>query len=65
MISGAITVVVWANIEVKDPNHILNLYEIIPGFLINLILTIVVSLLTKPKQEMIDEFEKAKQLAKE
>ncbi|MGM8215878.1 sodium/proline symporter PutP [Bacillaceae bacterium W0354] len=66
MIAGAVTVVIWGNIKIEDnPNHILNLYEIVPGFLINLLLAVVISLLTQPKPEMLEEFDKAKKLAQE
>ncbi|MRG87409.1 sodium/proline symporter PutP [Salinibacillus xinjiangensis] len=61
MIAGAVTVVVWANIK----GGIFELYEIVPGFLLNLVLAVVLSLATSPKPEMEEEFEKARQMAQE
>lgn len=59
MIAGAVTVVVWGNLS----GGIFDLYEIVPGFLLNLILAVVVSLFTKVKPEMEEEFERARQMA--
>lgn len=59
MIAGAVTVVVWGNMS----GGIFDLYEIVPGFLLNLILAVVVSLFTKVKPEMEEEFERARQMA--
>src|SRR5690625_2529627 len=47
MIVGAITVLIWGNIDALSGT----LYEIVPGFLLNLIVTVVVSLLTYKKDE--------------
>ncbi len=60
MLAGAVTVVVWGNME----GGIFDLYEIVPGFLLNLVLAVIVSLMTKTKPEMEEEFEKARELAK-
>ncbi|MER2261859.1 MAG: sodium/proline symporter PutP [Psychrobacillus sp.] len=62
MVVGAVTVVVWkANETLKDA-----LYEIVPGFLLALIVTVVVSLLTyKPNAEIEKEFDETVQLLKE
>lgn len=42
MITGAVVVFVWGNVEVLTSN----MYEIVPGFLANLLVTVVVSRLT-------------------
>ena len=62
MVVGAVTVVIWkANETLKDA-----LYEIVPGFLLALIVTVVVSLLTyKPNAEIEKEFDDTVQLLKE
>jgi sodium/proline symporter len=60
MIAGAATVFVWGNIEQLSSS----LYEIVPGFVLNLIVAVVVSLLTPmPPREIADEFEAARQAA--
>ncbi len=62
MVMGAVTVAVWGNID----GGMFNLYEIIPGFLVNMIVTIVVSLLTyKPNAIIEREFEMAEELSKD
>ncbi|GAA0497495.1 sodium/proline symporter PutP [Salinibacillus aidingensis] len=60
MITGAVTVVVWANLT----GGIFELYEIVPGFLLNMILTIGISLFTKTKPEMDKEFDEARSIAR-
>ncbi len=58
--TSAATVFIWGNSPLGDV-----LYEIIPGFAINLIVTIVVSLLTYKRNESIElEFDQAVALAK-
>jgi len=60
MIAGAITVVVWKQLS----GGIFDLYEILPGFLVNLVVAVVISLATpKPGQEIDDEFDRAVELA--
>lgn len=60
MLSGTITVVVWASIPILKNT----LYEIVPGFLICTIAIVVTSLLTAPpSKEMNKVFEKNKQIA--
>ncbi|OYD09586.1 sodium/proline symporter PutP [Paludifilum halophilum] len=55
MVSGAVTVIVWEQIEAFDA-----IYEIIPGFIACMITIIAVSLLTKkPTAEMESEFDQA------
>ncbi|WP_391206278.1 sodium/proline symporter PutP [Psychrobacillus sp. L4] len=61
MIVGAITVVIWGSIESLSSN----LYEIIPGFILCLIVTVVVSLMTyKPNAEIEREFDETLRLLK-
>ncbi|MGV2942482.1 sodium/proline symporter PutP [Mesobacillus sp. LC4] len=53
MIAGAATVVIWSNVGLSDV-----MYEIVPGFIINLVISVVVSLLTyKPNPEIEKEFD--------
>lgn len=52
MIMGAVTVFIWGNTELSSI-----LYEIVPGFLLNLIVAVVVSNITyKPNKEIEEEF---------
>ena len=70
LISGGITVILWHNanailtkLNVANPPAIFSVYEILPGFLICLIFTVVFSLLQKQKDpEMLAEFDKYKAL---
>ncbi|WP_071458421.1 sodium/proline symporter PutP [Bacillus massilinigeriensis] len=66
MIAGAVTVIVWSNFKL---DHFLfgeTLYEIVPGFLINLLVSIVVSLATfKHNKEIEKEFDESVKLLKE
>jgi sodium/proline symporter len=68
MIVGAVTVVVWkilstdklneAGEVIKEAVIPFSLYEIVPGFLLGLVVIVAVSLATKaPQQEILDEFE--------
>lgn len=50
MVVGAITVLIWGNVEALTGT----LYEIVPGFLLNLIVTVVVSLMTYKKNDEIE-----------
>lgn len=60
ILGGAITVIVWHNLK----GGIFNLYEILPGFLMCLLLAVVVSLLDKNKDpDMLMDFDKYKKLA--
>lgn len=60
MISGAITVIVWKNIGLGE-----TLYEIVPGFIVNLLVSVIVSLLTyKFNQEIDNEFSESVRLLK-
>ncbi len=51
MISGAITVIIWGNIDVLKNN----LYEIVPGFLLCLVLAVVVSKMTYKDNPVIEQ----------
>ncbi|MDR0627279.1 MAG: sodium/proline symporter PutP [Bifidobacteriaceae bacterium] len=60
MVTGAVTVFIWGNIPVLTEN----LYEILPGFVLNLVVALIVSALTaKPSSAVTDEFESARQAA--
>ncbi|WP_428910681.1 sodium/proline symporter PutP [Niallia sp. Krafla_26] len=54
MVTGAITVIVWANLTESGVIPF-SLYEIVPGFIINLVFSIVVSLLTYKRNETIEQ----------
>ncbi|MDC4232588.1 sodium/proline symporter PutP [Actinomyces sp. B33] len=56
MVVGAITVGIWGNVS----GGIFDLYEIVPGFLLNLAVAVAVSLATwKPNPQIDDEFDQA------
>ncbi len=56
MIAGAVTVGVWGNLS----GGLWDLYEILPGFLLNLLFAVVVSKMTyKPNEEIEKEFDEA------
>lgn len=60
MIAGAVTVIIWKNAGLGD-----TLYEIVPGFAINLILAVIVSLITYRHNETIEkEFDESVRLLK-
>ena len=60
IIGGAVTVIVWHNLH----GGIFDLYEILPGFLVCLILAVIVSLLDKNKDpEMLADFDRYRKLA--
>lgn len=57
MVSGGIMVFVWKYL-VRPMGGVLDFYELLPAFLVSLIMTIVVSLVTKsPDKEILEEFE--------
>lgn len=56
LISGGITVVVWHNLH----GGIFDVYEILPTFIVCLVVTVVVSLFTKKDPEVLATFEKYK-----
>lgn len=62
MIGGGVTIYVWHYL-VKPMGGLLGIYELLPGFLVGLILCVVVSLVTAAPDASIEaEFDEAKQL---
>lgn len=62
LITGGITVIAWHNIP-ASVNPIFGLYEILPAFIICMLVTVVVSLLDKNKDpEMLAEFDAYKKM---
>lgn len=62
MVVGAVTVMVWGNVQVLTGT----IYEIVPGFLLNLLVTVVVSLMTyKENPEITHEFDETVRLLQE
>ncbi|MEK4382307.1 sodium/proline symporter PutP [Aeribacillus sp. FSL K6-2848] len=58
MIVGAVTVFIWGNSALSD-----TLYEIVPGFLLNVLVTVVVSIFTyQPNHEIEKEFNETLEL---
>jgi sodium/proline symporter len=58
MIVGAVTVIVWKNVGLGD-----TLYEIVPGFVLNLIVAVIISFITYKKNEVIEkEFDESVRL---
>ncbi|MFB7156568.1 MULTISPECIES: sodium/proline symporter PutP [unclassified Lysinibacillus] len=62
MVAGAATAIIWGKIKVLSDT----LYEIVPGFLVCLIVAVIVSILTyKPNKDIEDEFNRTEVLLKE
>ncbi len=62
MLAGGIMVFVWKKV-ISGLSDVLNIYELLPAFIIGLVVNVVVSLLTpKPEQEIIDAYEKVKSM---
>ena len=60
LICGGVTVVVWHNLK----GGIFNVYEILPAFIICLVVTVVVSLFDKNKDsQMLDQYDAYKNMA--
>lgn len=60
MITGGVMVFLWKYV-IAGLADVLNIYELLPAFVIAIIVNVVVSLLTKkPEQEVIDDFEAVK-----
>lgn len=56
LIGGTVTVFIWGNIEALHTT----MYEIVPGFIVNIVLAVVISLVTyKPNAEIDEEFDAA------
>ena len=65
MASGAAMVFIWKYL-VRPLGGMWNIYELLPAFIVATVAIIVVSLLTKaPEKAIIDEFDKAKAMAKQ
>lgn len=64
LLSGGIMVFVWKFvIRVQFTDTVLDVYELLPAFIVACIFNVIVSLLTKaPEQEIIDEFESIKKI---
>ena len=58
LLTGGITVVAWHNLH----GGIFDVYEILPAFIICLVVTIIVSLATKPDEEVLKTFDEYKKL---
>jgi sodium/proline symporter len=57
IVGGGVTVVLWKQLE----GGIFDLYEIVPGFLVSILLILLFSLLDKePSEEIIDEYHSVK-----
>ena len=62
MISGGAMVFVWKYV-IAGLSDVLNIYELLPAFVIGLVVNVVVSFATKePEREIIDEFEEVKKM---
>jgi len=62
MIVSGIMVFVWKYV-IAGLADILNIYELLPAFIIGLVVNIIVSLVTpKPEQSIVDEFEAVKKM---
>lgn len=60
MLAGGISVFVW-KLLVRPLGGVLNIYELLPAFLISCLFIVVISLMTaEPSAEIQEEFEKAK-----
>ena len=59
LVTGAVTVVAWGNVEALSSR----MYEILPGFVLNTLVAVVVSLLTyRPDPRIEEEFDEAVRL---
>ena len=56
MIAGGVADLLWYNLS----GGIFDIYEIIPGFIFSSLAIIVFSLMTKPSEEIVEEFESVK-----
>jgi sodium/proline symporter len=60
MLAGGIAAFIWKYL-IAPLGGVFGIYELLPAFLVGLVVIVVVSLLTKaPTQEILDEFEHAK-----
>ncbi|MBQ8946512.1 MAG: sodium/proline symporter [Lachnospiraceae bacterium] len=64
MIGGGVTVFVWHYL-LKPLGGVLGIYELLPAFIVGLLLCVIVSLLTpEPEKDILDEFDKALEMSK-
>lgn len=62
MFCGGAMIFIWKFL-VKPMGGVFGIYELLPGFIVGLVVCVVVSLLTPaPEQDIVDEFEKASQM---
>ena len=60
MAAGGIMVFVWKYL-IKPIGGVFGVYELLPAFIVSIAVIIIVSLLTKaPSEQIIEEFEKAR-----
>jgi len=59
LLTGGATVVIWHNLH----GGLFDVYEILPAFIVCLVVTIIVSLATKPDEEVLKTFDEYKNLA--
>ena len=52
MIVGAVTVVIWKSVGLGD-----TLYEIVPGFILNVVTILIVNCFTKPEPDVVEDFD--------
>lgn len=65
MFAGAVTVIVWSNLT-KAGTIPFELYEIVPGFIVNFIISVIISLLTfRHNDDVENEFNESIRLIKE
>jgi len=62
MISGGAMIFIWKFVvRVAFAGSVLDIYELLPAFILNLVVAVVVSLITKaPAKELVDTFEQVK-----
>jgi sodium/proline symporter len=62
MVAGGATIFIWRNL-IKPLGGVFGIYELLPGFIIGLVVLVAVSLLTKPpSKEVLEDFDTYKQL---
>lgn len=59
LLTGGATVVIWHNLH----GGLFDVYEILPAFIVCLVVTIIVSLATKPDEDVLKTFDEYKKLA--
>jgi sodium/proline symporter len=62
MLAGGATIFIWRNL-IKPLGGVFGIYELLPGFIVGLLVLVAVSLLTKPPSpQILEEFDTYKQL---